>query len=97
MLTTKAVDWGSIPFKFINGWLSMEGCLEVIKEVFGKDVGKADLLMKLRLRILKRSLRRWSKEHYENFDAKVQLFVARLAREDAFRNSLFSFGDNLRR
>ncbi|KAL4333678.1 hypothetical protein GQ457_07G001200 [Hibiscus cannabinus] len=70
LLASKEVDWGPIPFKFINGWLSRGGCKEAIEKALSNVDSGINLATKLKK--VKHALKSWNKLAEDNLDLKVK-------------------------
>ncbi|GKU90261.1 hypothetical protein SLEP1_g4270 [Rubroshorea leprosula] len=84
LLRHKKVDWGPNPFRFFNSWLELEGCRELIKDVWSKAniQGWAGFRLKERLKLTKEALRKWNQNLVSDIDNKVNKAVAEIAQVD---------------
>ncbi|GKV31185.1 hypothetical protein SLEP1_g39903 [Rubroshorea leprosula] len=84
LLRHKHIDWGPKPFKFVNAWFQQEGCMELVKEVWGSAniQGWAGFQLKEKLKLTKEALKRWSKTLLPDIDAKINKATTKIARID---------------
>ncbi|GKV32054.1 hypothetical protein SLEP1_g40687 [Rubroshorea leprosula] len=84
LLKHKHIDWGPKPFKFFNAWFQQEGCMELIKEVWGSAniQGWAGFQLKEKLKLTKEALKRWSKTLLPVIDAKINKATTEIAQID---------------
>ncbi|KAH1238295.1 Transposon TX1 uncharacterized protein [Glycine max] len=71
ILQTKKVDWGPKPFRVADWWLHQKGYQRVVREAWRADQqpGWGGILLKNKLRMLKLSIKQWSKE-FGNISSK---------------------------
>ncbi|KAL5142373.1 Cleavage and polyadenylation specificity factor subunit 2 [Glycine soja] len=71
ILQTKKVDWGPKPFRVADWWLHQKGYQRVVREAWRADQqpGWGGFLLKNKLRMLKLSIKQWSKE-FGNISSK---------------------------
>ncbi|GKU98648.1 hypothetical protein SLEP1_g11622 [Rubroshorea leprosula] len=84
LLKHKHIDWGPKPFKFFNAWFQQEGCMELVKEVWGSAniQGWAGFQLKEKLKLTKEALKRWSKTLLPVIDAKIDKATTEIAQID---------------
>lgn len=70
-------DWGPKPFKFFNAWLDHEAFLPVISSVWNSLAikGRANFIIKEKLKVLKEALRKWNNEVFGYLDLDVDKAV----------------------
>ncbi|GKV36996.1 hypothetical protein SLEP1_g45072 [Rubroshorea leprosula] len=96
----KHIDWGPKPFKFFNAWFQQEGCMELVKEVWGlaNIQGWVGFQLKEKLKLTKEALKRWSKTLLPVIDAKINKTTTEIAQidkkgEEKSRKAWLNLGD----
>ena len=71
IMQTKKVDWGPKPFRVVDWWLHQKGYQRLVRETWSAEQqpGWGGILLKNKLRMLKLSIKQWSKE-YGNINSK---------------------------
>ncbi|GKV27152.1 hypothetical protein SLEP1_g36355 [Rubroshorea leprosula] len=84
LLRHNKVDWGPKPFRFFDSWLELEGCRELIKDVWNKAniQGWVGFRLKERLKLTKEALRKWNQNLVSDIDNKINKAVAEIAQVD---------------
>ncbi|GKV51190.1 hypothetical protein SLEP1_g57860 [Rubroshorea leprosula] len=80
LLKFQQVDWGPKPFRFFDAWLKMEGCRELIREVWSKAEieGWAGYRLKEKMKLTKEALRKWSKDSTLDIERKISNAAAEI-------------------
>ncbi|GKV00720.1 hypothetical protein SLEP1_g13361 [Rubroshorea leprosula] len=80
LLKFQQVDWGPKPFRFFDAWLKMEGCRELIKEVWSKAEieGWAGYRLKEKMKLTKKALRKWSRDSTLDIESKISNAAAEI-------------------
>lgn len=73
VLQTMQVDWGPIPFRFVNAWISHPQYREVVEASWRDEgiVGWGSYVFKEKLKRLKEVLKVWNRDHFGNMDANI--------------------------
>ncbi|XP_016747583.1 uncharacterized protein [Gossypium hirsutum] len=83
LLADAEIDWGPRPFKFINGWLKIEGCAGLIeKEWNNMDCLNGQVARKLRK--LKGVLRKWNENNCNMLEDNILKCEERIKVLDEF-------------
>ncbi|XP_057811358.1 uncharacterized protein LOC131025575 [Salvia miltiorrhiza] len=85
LLSTKSVDWGPKPFRFLNAWTSHPDFLQVVKKVWKetKVVGWSCFVFKDKLKRLKQTLKEWNQSSFGNIDHIIRSLKDELLQWDS--------------
>lgn len=68
------MNWGLKPFRMFNCWKETPGYSDFVYEKWRSFFvkGKAAYVAKEKLKLIKQSLKKWSKEHMESYEKQIQ-------------------------
>lgn len=74
VLSTKCIDWGPKPFRFINAWIHSPGFKEKVADSWSQEgiQGWGGYVLKEKLKRLKDALKAWNRDQFGPLDKKVE-------------------------
>lgn len=84
LVNSEIINWGPKPFRFQNAWLSHHGCMETIRETWGKS---CNLSLHEKLSQMKEKLKQWNKNVFGHIDHNISLLEEKIQAFDWASNN----------
>lgn len=84
LTSDEMINWGPKPFRFLDCWLSHEGCLKVAKEAW---LANSSLSIMDKLKGVKAQLKKWNLEEFGNIKFMISDCEQKIQRLDSLANN----------